>query len=264
MLTDTKIKEIPMLFKDTMVAAIMSGTKTETRRLVFNDNDYPDGDEYSKAEIVYNPEIADPKADDIVPMTLKGPCIQFNDGEHIVKHNYGAEGDVIWVRESWRPCTRTDANIMSIEFRDGNFVSVLDEDALWFIDKTNIGTKFKWQPNMFLFRRYARTFLKRTFTKVERLQDITAEGAIAEGIDFIIPRKEAERMNSGLHLDSYDNEPYYKHYPDDKKGNQRFSFKNPIESYRSLWESINGKGSWGLNPWVIVIGFEKIDNYATK
>ena len=247
------MKEIPMLFKDSMVAAIMSGTKTETRRLVFNDDDYPDGDEYSKAEIVYNPEIADPKEDEIVPMTLKGACIQFNDGEHIVKHNYGTEGDVIWVRESWRPFLKKAAEQpvsgavydMCIQFRDEAIVRVLAEDGDWFMNKTNNGSKFRWQPNMFLYRRYARTFLKRTFTKVERLQDITEEGAIAEGIcEFT---KDETVFKYGLEGWEWATMPY-----------------TAVGAYKMLWESINGKGSWDLNPWVIVIGFEKIDNYGKK
>lgn len=34
--------------------------------------------------------------------------------------------------------------------------------------------------------------------------------------------------------------------------------KSPIYSYKTLWESINGVGSWELNPWVWVVKFEKL------
>ena len=41
-------------------------------------------------------------------------------------------------------------------------------------------------------------------------------------------------------------------------------FSDPRESYRTLWDSINGDGAWECNPWVTAISFDvrkaNIDN----
>ena len=82
-----------------------------------------------------------------------------------------------------------------------------------------------WKPSIFMFREAARIFLKVTNIRVERLQDISNKDAIAEGID----------MNKSPCIE-------------------------PMNAYASLWESINGKGSWSLNPFVWVIEFERTIN----
>lgn len=78
--------------------------------------------------------------------------------------------------------------------------------------------------------------LKITEIRIERLLDISKEDAIAEGI------------TGGYTDDGYT----WTDYTNDEK-----TYEDPRSSYMTLWDSINGKDSHRLNPWVWVISFEK-------
>lgn len=96
----------------------------------------------------------------------------------------------------------------------------------------------KQKPILFrapMVRAASRITLEITGVRVERLQDISEADAIAEGI-----------------VDAGDDNGFHvadtTHYSN-----------NPIESYASMWEAINGAGAWDLNPWVWVIEFKRIE-----
>lgn len=84
-------------------------------------------------------------------------------------------------------------------------------------------TACKWKPSIHMFRHQSRITLEITNVRVERLQDISEADALSEGI--------IQADDGGYHLADT------RHYSDD-----------PVESYASLWESINGEGSWDANP----------------
>ncbi len=77
-----------------------------------------------------------------------------------------------------------------------------------------------------------RILLEITAIRCERLQDISEDDAWAEGVS-----------HSGV--------CYGKTILP--------STANGIERYRALWESINAKGSWDMNPWVWVVEFNRIE-----
>ncbi|OGB26500.1 MAG: hypothetical protein A3I66_21465 [Burkholderiales bacterium RIFCSPLOWO2_02_FULL_57_36] len=82
--------------------------------------------------------------------------------------------------------------------------------------------------------------------RVERLQDISKADAIAEGIegcDVVINGR-----SQGWTWRDYTS----------KCDDPCEWFSNPIRSYRTLWETINGPGSWNANPWVWVVEFKKV------
>lgn len=85
--------------------------------------------------------------------------------------------------------------------------------------------------------------IKITNVRIERLQDISDNDCIAEGI---------VRMYYGPTGE------YYFHLPNIDKMTIEEIFKTPQEAYAFLIDKINGKGTWERNPFVFVYEFELV------
>ena len=80
-----------------------------------------------------------------------------------------------------------------------------------------------------------------TNIKVERLQDISNEDCLKEGI------KEKSRF------------PHKKSYPfyfDGGKHGWDNSYKTPRQAFAALIDKVCGRGTWNINPYVFVYEFE--------
>lgn len=93
----------------------------------------------------------------------------------------------------------------------------------------------KWKPSIHMPKAACRLFLRIKYVRVERLRDISEADALAEGISV--------------------NAHFYYDYMKNGLG----FYSSPIQSFFSLWESINGADSLQANPWVWVIEFERIE-----
>nr|WP_300184589.1 hypothetical protein [uncultured Agathobaculum sp.] len=151
--------------------------------------------------------------------------------ERVIKPLY-QPGDVLWVRETW---TRSMA---------GTFMYRADETAI---------VCDRWRPSIHMPREAARIFLRVTSVRCERLQEITEEGAKAEGI-------------CGFFLGM--GETGYSATPDAKS-----FYDGPVGAFANLWDSTMPKHLykfkrypfyWEDNPWVWVIEFERIGNEGKK
>jgi hypothetical protein len=138
---------------------------------------------------------------------------------------YGYAGDKLWVKETWQ----------YVDFcgEDNGYVyRATDPD--W---ETMEG--WTWKPSIFMPKKACRTFLDITDIRIEKLQDITEEDAISEGIiEFTKDDKLAKYW--------YDHEGVWSDMPYTAK-----------EAFEMLWVSINGEQSWNENPWVWVIDFKR-------
>ena len=88
-----------------------------------------------------------------------------------------------------------------------------------------------------------------TDVKVERLQDISKEDCLKEGIIFIEPLFIGD--------DAY-------FYAVKRKVRQMYDnilkfFSSPQRAYADLIDKISGRGTWESNPWVVAYSFELVD-----
>lgn len=235
-------KEQPILMSTPMVQALLAGTKTETRR------------DKNLKEINLNPDEWYISPSQPINGVIRFNNKMFGSVFEQVKIPWRI-GIVLWIKETWKPAIEGKTTLHNaIRFKADNYsIPLPDEDTEWFNNLTKDG-KFTYKSSMFLRRKFARIFLIITDVRIERLHDITEEGAIAEGIEEWGSIQGAYFKNYSENAKTKSNHP--KH--------ESPALGNPIDSYKSLWESINGEGSWNSNPFVWVISFSKIENYENK
>lgn len=155
------VRERPMLFQDAMVRAILSGQKTQTRRVV---NPYPPA---LRTIFGYRPSAIFPQQD--------GTYVAFTDGHEGMTFScpYGRSGDRLWVREAWR--VHKDAD--HLPPRDLPQALTVRFEADGAPDR-ECG---KYRPPMFMPRWACRLVLEVASVRVERLHEITEADCIAEG-----------------------------------------------------------------------------------
>ncbi len=97
-----------------------------------------------------------------------------------------------------------------------------------------------WHNKLFMPEKYARYFIKITNVRAERLQDISEEDCIKEGIKVGRCGNESKWMKA-FYVEG-DNQPYI----------------TARRAYEMLINKINGKDTWQSNPWVWVYEYELI------
>ncbi|MFC7346000.1 hypothetical protein ACFQO9_04615 [Chryseobacterium zhengzhouense] len=201
------MKTKPILFSTDMVQANLAGRKTNTRRIV----------------------------DDIHTGFLEWAFKEKkNLADWIFRNAKHKMGDVLWVRESF--CTFVSET--------GGIRTHYKASANWAFLQA---AKLYWKPSIHMPKEAARLFLKILNVRVERLQDISAADAIAEGI-LPLTMSNAQLIEMGQLYSDYSKAPEM--------------FNNgldPISSFKTLWQKINGIDSWKENPFVWVYEYQIIE-----
>ena len=217
------MKTHPILFSTDMVMALLHRNKIQTRRIVKNTDNFGcftgDCNHWIQTE-----------------------CFDAIQTYALENCPHGQPGDLLWVRETWKYWNWTEDGMPWIKYAANDeilfFDSTIPEE--WCERLTNIWASLsepenyeidqaardhKWRPNIFLPRWASRLTLKITDIRIERVQDISNEDAVAEGI--------------GVPLD------------------MRYA---AYDEFRPLWDRLNAKRGygWDENPWVWVIQFDVI------
>lgn len=220
---DNVTKERGILYSGSMVRAILEDRKTHTRRVC--------------------------KLNASGRVGLYGKNWHIYDPEAINACPYGISGDRLWVRETWRVgawdhnehriavdykadghCRREWLKVDDDEYFDRIWEQTTEDVEAAGIEHDDEGiyhwepgqSPARWRPSIFMPRWASRLTLEIVKVRVERLKDITAEDAVAEGITD-------------------------------------YTEENEIWTYAKLWDSINGKKyPWSSNPWVWVVEFKRL------
>ena len=214
--------EHPILFNAEMIRAILDGRKTQTRRVI---KPQPSGNN----------------------VTLKSGVTGYwigwdNEGDEAWNAScpYGKSGDRLWVREEWRTENVYNAASPKVISETAILQFRADMGMKWIGDRKPAPDEWgKWRRSIHMPRWASRITLDVKDIRVEQVQDIGEENAVAEGIPF-----DSQYFRAVIHPVK----GTLKHWP---TANMAFG---------KLWDSINAeKGfGWDQNPYVWVIEFEKV------
>ncbi|AWT17913.1 hypothetical protein ACLH2F_07170 [Klebsiella grimontii] len=251
------MKERGMIFNGEMVRAILDGRKTQTRRPI-------------KWKQTRFTEIGEREDGSKWPWS--------EDAEHACDFwhpcPFGAVGDRIWVRETWgvvshafsddglmidwvpdRPATAIHEMPFGNGYYSGYAIYAADGDFTWGDDDGYEDGRSCWKPSIHMPRAASRILLEITDVRVERLNAISEEDAIAEGMQGVIcPCCKGDSEYSTSQYDA-----------------ETLAVVDEIpcracESNRSkfftLWDSIYGYGQHCIGEWVWVIEFKRVEGGA--
>ena len=220
----------PILFNTEMVQAILDRRKRFTRRIANINTDITCNDGTTNHDFVldnfnhcYRPTgfVCRKCGFGVAPPHSRDPV-----GTSRFRPRY-FPGDILYVRETW--CDPTfDQDGWPILYKADMPMHWDADDVEFGMEVTLKAEDFTWRPSIHMPKEYARIFLHVKDVKVERLNKMQEEDAIAEGFPDL-----------GVDADS------------------------PLERFAVLWDKTIKRDQieefgWYANPWTWVIEFERI------
>ncbi|MCP1118880.1 hypothetical protein [Robbsia andropogonis] len=227
------MRELPILFSGAMVRAILDGRKTQTRR--------------------------------VVKLNVTGRAQRgkrqwhIDDPDAVLACPYGQPGDRLWVRETWRGIVDINPPDEPLEFSVARYVPEQKYCRRVEYLATHERDGKPWRPSLHMPRWASRILLEITGVRVERMQQITDDDAIAEGAirtDWGLP---AGRSSETWHMGDATG-------PEACMMSPRLAFANLINKLHGgpRW-NLKGpnwvdepQGLWEQNPWVWVVSVKRV------
>jgi len=242
------MKETYLPFTADMIKALLDGRKLVTRRPLTVPNGW--------------------ELHDRLPTKITSPHPKKGKWGALIRHGVGTDfpqsdlvsapcyvGDLIWVRETWGVVSHAfDENDNLIEwipdrpslpikemkygkgYYSGHAIYRADGEMQWSDDFGE--SKSAWHPSIHMPKAASRLTLRVTDLRIERVQDITEEQAVLEGMPS---REECQIRAIESGLDWY---------------------QKPVVWFKKLWDSIYS--DWSKNPYVWVIEFEVISKNISE
>lgn len=230
------MKELPIIFSAAMVRALLDGRKAQTRRILkpqpaqwqamviditppfFNEEEGG----WGQVETIWSgplvPGMCEPEREEWSPLRLPY-----------------AVGDRLWVREAFitgfdiEDATGRPEGEQKVWYRaDSPWPQWYDADSESTLDSP------PWKSPIHMPRWSSRITLEVTEVRVQRLQEISGEDTIVEGVQC--PTCEAMKYSA-----CHDSGCFHS-----------------LQLFKELWNGLHGPGAWEANPWVAAISFKRI------
>ena len=199
------MKKIMFNDKYGLTQAVLDGSKTMTRRIIHAEN-IPDDPEYG-----YAPNI--------------DACCVFNEDDVVAKSQYNL-CEVVAIAQAYKDIYEKRGFDMHDPF-------------------TFVGDSAGWTNKMFVKADLMPHHIKITNICVERLQEISDEDCLREGVRLWEEADPEYKLN-----------PLGKLY---EIAGRWDGYKSPREAFAALIDKVSGRGTWDSNPLVWVYGFELVD-----
>jgi len=231
-------------FFEPLFNATIEGRKTQTRRII-------------KPQPYYQNYPQHKGKRDLIFKDIDGECWLSDENKKEIKPRY-KKGEKVYLKEPYK-LTRHIANLIGVELLYSEceiYFDILkyksEKDAVEWVNKRlkeQKKSKSGYCNKLFMPEFCATNFIEITNVKCERLQEISDEDCLKEGIIM---------YEYSTSISSANGEPFEDYYSVFCFGDDN-SYNTPQSAYAALIDKINGKGTWDSNPYVWVYDYRLVN-----